>query len=238
MTSRISLGLVLCCCLGALGIALAGAGAQQLAPGMDSSAQKILGAARLYVEEEIWSQALRALQVLLDRAEDSKVEVKRPGADKPVIVSAWAEAERMIQSMPQAGLEFYEKEYGPRAAQLMKEAKEFKADDLLAQTARRYRYTRSGVEATTMLAGSLLDMGKPKEAVQYFDRLLGWPGPDKLTPLTVYQAALAVRKAGDKPRSEELWKRVSERIGKDGLRMGDRTLTVEELRKELEKVAP
>lgn len=206
--------------------------------GTDAGARKIFAAARAYINEETWAQATKLLQVLLDRGEDSKVEVTRPGPDgKPVIVivSTWSEAERVIQSLPAAGFAFYQKEYEPVAAQLLKEAKAFKADDLLAEAARRFRYTKSGTEAAESLAMSSVDAGKPKEAVPHFERLLGWPGPEKLHPLILYRAALAFRQLGDKSRSEEVWKHLEKRVGPDGLRVGDRTLSLQELRMELKK---
>jgi len=231
---------MLLCCLFALGLAFQGSGAQQPPPpATDRSAQKILRAANALIDDKDWALATKALQSLLDRAEDSHVEVIRPGSDgKRIIVSTRSEAERVIRGLPAAGFQYYEKEYEPVAAQLLKEAKAFKGDDLLAEAARRFRYTKSGLEATELLANSWFDAGKVKEALPYFERLLGWPGAEKLSPLTLYQAALAVRGAGDKPRSEELWKLFTTRVGKEGLRVGDRMLTLQELRDRLEKTAP
>ncbi|MBL8799736.1 MAG: bacterial transcriptional activator domain-containing protein [Planctomycetia bacterium] len=233
--------MVASCLIGVLAIQSANSCTLALEPETDRSASQGLRAAIELIEDKEWDQALRLLQSLLNLEKDTKAEVVRTdptGKPMQVVVHTWTESERIIQSLPPEGLRHYETHQGLVAAELLRRVKDGKDDDLLAEIVRRFRCTKSGVEAAEQLANRLLEAGKAKDAVPYFERLVAWPGPDKLEPLTLYRAALALRRAGDKPRSEEVWKQLATQLGKEGIRIGNRTLKLDELRKELEKAAP
>src|SRR6202040_1702484 len=95
-------------------------------------------------------------------------------------------------------------------------------------------HTKAGAEAAVLLAAHHLDRGHFDVAAAYFDRALRATGSDTPKPLTLFQAALAFRRAGDRDRAEQTWKRLAA-DAPDGLRAGDRTVTLDDLEKELNR---
>src|SRR5262249_48955488 len=83
-----------------------------------------LEAAPSYSRAGRWAEAIRALQAVLENPEDSFVCVRRPGpGGKDVLawVSARAEANRLLGTLPTAGREVYEINHGGQAALLLNE---------------------------------------------------------------------------------------------------------------------
>src|SRR5207302_370917 len=91
-------------------------------------------------------------------------------------------------------------------------------------------------DAGTQLASYHRDRGRPGTAAFYFERLLQRPGNDKLEPLTLFKAAVAFQQSGDRVNAEMAWKRLGTQLGSKGLRLGDRTLALEPLRREIDKL--
>lgn len=73
-----------------------------------------LQAAADYIREENWEIALRLLQHLLDGHPDTLARLLGRAGKAERIVSVHAEAERLLASLPQAGLTAYQLAFGPR----------------------------------------------------------------------------------------------------------------------------
>src|SRR5438105_4218927 len=84
---------------------------------------------------------------------------------------------------------------GPPAAEALKTAKATGDAKQLADIMRRYLYTDAGAEATELLATALLDRGNYSAAALCFERLFRRSGPNHLSPMTLFKAAIAFQRA-------------------------------------------
>lgn len=203
----------------------------------DRQVKKRLEAARdNYIKFEAWGEAARLLQIILDSKED--VFIHDP--EKVRWVSAKAEANRLLGTMPPEGIQFYELQYGSSARKLLNEAKAKSDPQLLADVAQRYFHTEAGAEATDLLGTYHLDRGRPLMAALCYDRLLHRGATDQLPPLTLFKAALAFHQVGDAANTDaarQAWKRLAAKLGRQGLRVGEEQVGLEQLQKELDQAA-
>jgi tetratricopeptide (TPR) repeat protein len=203
---------------------------------------KALADAEQLIKKEAWKEAIAILQSLLaPEKEDVFAEIKSKGPDGKEIVrlvSVRLEASRLIGSLPAKGMKTYLEEYEPVAKKLLKEAKKTEKEESYAKLSFQYFHTAAGAQATEWLAIRKMDRGDYFFAARYFERLLGHAQASKLSAQTLFHAALAFRRTGDKEKAEQVWKRVKSKVPKEGLRLGKRTLSVEELQKELDKAVP
>jgi outer membrane protein assembly factor BamB len=199
----------------------------------DRKAKRSIEKAQDLIQEGAWGEAANLLQKLLDTPEDIFIEVERmEGAHW---TSLHLEANRLISTMPAQGRQFYELQFGARARARLAEAKAQSNPYLLAEVAKRYMHTDAGFEATSLLATHLLDRGRFVMAALCFERLLNnTEKADKLPPMTLFKAAFAFRLAGENIKAGEVWNRLA-RVARDGLRLGDRTVSLDQLRKELDQ---
>lgn len=207
----------------------------------DPDTKKHIERAEDLIKEQDWGKAVTRLQALLDRAEDFFVQVKRTdkdGAERLQWTSIRAEANRLLGALPPEGLQFYELQYGQQARLRLAEAKQNNDAQLLAEVAQRYLHTEAGAEATTLLGTYHLDRGRPFMAALCFERLLERVDSAKVPPLSLLKAALAFHRVGDQANTEKCWSLLSARTGRDGLRLGDQLVRLDDLRTELTKVAP
>ncbi|HXG12046.1 MAG TPA: hypothetical protein VNK04_19990, partial [Gemmataceae bacterium] len=202
----------------------------------DWLARKKIETAVDYIKEQQWPEAVRLLQAILDAREDTFLQVEEKDTDgRPILryTSARVEAERLVGSLPPAGMEYYQLHAGRLAADRLKEARN--DAHLLAEVARRYFHTKAGAEALTLLGVHHLDRGRSGLAADCFRRLLHRERTEQLTPLTLFQAAMAFHQAGDLVHEELAWRRlVAQAPG--GLRLGRQVVSLERLRKELDRM--
>jgi outer membrane protein assembly factor BamB len=196
-----------------------------------------------YIKHESWAEASQLLQKVLNSKEDVFVQVRRKtgGQEKVHWVSARAEANRLLGTMPANGLQFYELQQGPEAKSLLAEARKKSDPQLLAEVAQRFFHTDAGVDATDLLGSYHLDRGRALMAALCYERLLQREGADRLAPLTLFKAALAFRLSGDPghvQRADEVWKRLAEKVGRDGLRLDDDAVSLDRLKTELARATP
>src|SRR5205085_11683101 len=130
---------------------------------------------------------------LLDNKEDYYVQVKardrRTGQETVRWTSVKFEANNLLGSMPDEGLDVYEVRYGGKARQDLEEARKTGDRELLAQVAQRYLHTRAGAEANDLLATTFLDRGQFFTAALRYERLLALrPDRVKLGDLTLFKA--------------------------------------------------
>src|SRR5262249_32207467 len=114
-----------------------------------------LETARAAIDRKDWAVATTLLQKVLDLKEDHLVTVTRPGPggkEVKAMVGLRDEAGRILAGMPPAGRDYYQKEYGPQAADLLKQARTFNEPDMMAEAVRRFLYTEAGLEAAERLA--------------------------------------------------------------------------------------
>ena len=215
----------------------------------DRNIKKILEAAQELLDEaaknESWGEAAGLLQQVLDVKEDVFIPVKRKSADgveKTHQVSARAEANRLLESMPTKGREFYELRFGAQAKALLDKAKKDGGYQGLKDVARRFYYTAAGIEATELLGTYYLDRGRPHDAALCFKRLLERTKDvaEPLAPFTLFKAALAFRRVGDPSYlalADQVWNKLAGRLGREGLQINGDTYALDQLQSELQRTA-
>jgi outer membrane protein assembly factor BamB len=204
----------------------------------DASFQKKLAVLQEYLKAQDWKEAMPPLQELLDQEEDVFVPVHRKGSgDKATLhwASGWEEADRLFAALPPKALELYELHSGARAKDLLAQARKQGDLLLLAEVVRRYRYTRAGGEALDLLGTHHLDRGRYDLAAACFDRLLQRSNAGELPPLSLIKAALAYQRVGNKAALEKTWQRLVHKAP-DGVSLGKKTMTLTQLRKELDRL--
>src|SRR5262249_51005829 len=156
--------------------------------------------------EESWGEAVRILQSVLDNPEDRffEEEATTPEGKKTTRwVSVRTRANRMVDTMPQVGLEQYELELGPTAATTPPEARDEKAPEKIAEVAQRFLHTKAGAEALRQLARHHLDAGNLALAARSYGELLERQPAARWDPEMLFQATRLFRLAGDKRRAEK-----------------------------------
>src|SRR5262249_54039773 len=134
------------------------------------------------------------------------------------------------------GLQFYELQFGPPANARLGEAKTKGDVQILAEVAQRYLHTKAGAEATTLLGTYYLDRRRYLMSALCFERLIGRPGADKLPPMTLFKAYLAFSRTEDYQMNAKLvWQQLENKVGRRGLTVGDQTVALDDLRRDLER---
>lgn len=205
----------------------------------DPRRKKMIEAVQDYISVEQWEEAATTLQVLLDAPDDVLIEVVRRSEDQKEVkvrVSVRKEAERLLGTLPPKGLEHYQMRSGQKAKALLAQAIEESDPQKLALASNRYLYTEAGAEATNLLATYYLDRGSHVTAALCFERLLQREKPEKLPPITLFKAALAFRRAGDKMNEEKIWKHLTAQAP-NGVPIGKRIVSLADLSKHLDDQA-
>lgn len=211
----------------------------------DNKLKRKLEAAQDFIKEELWGEAVDVLQDLLNRIEDVMVQVGRRGPDGKEIqqrTSIKAEANRLLGSLPKPGMETYRVKYGPKAADLLKQAITNNDRELLAQVSISFFYTDAGAEATNLLGTYYLDRGNYVTAAEAFKRLLERQGSEKLSPTTLYKAFLAFSEGArrsnseDEQRADLVWRQLST-AAPEGLRFADRLIPLDTLHKQRDRLS-
>jgi outer membrane protein assembly factor BamB len=197
----------------------------------DRSARRRIEVAEDFIKQELWGEAARVLQTLLDTKEDLFVEVTRNGNTH--WVSLRREANRLLGGMPPQGRQFYELQFGARAKARLAEARAQSDPKVLAEVAQRFMYTEAGAQANDLLGSYHLDRGNALQAALCFDRVLGQEKPESLPHMTLVKAALAFRRAGESARADEIWKVLARVAGRQGVPVGGRAVPLEALEKEV-----
>ena len=188
-----------------------------------------------------WDVVTRTAQQLLDAKSDSFYRVKdAKGNDTGVVVSVKSRVNQLLADLPKEGRQFYEQEFGPQATELLKKAVEAGYDRaVLADLSQRLYHTKAGAQATLLLAGIDLDAGQYTEAAYGFQRLLARPdAADALTSRVLLKASMAFKRSGDARQAEAvagLWQRLEKTYPRDGLAVGRKSYTLDELKAELDR---
>ncbi len=113
-------------------------------------------------------EAITLLHEVLQSEEESALSVDK---DRTMLRNLRLEAERVIGGLPGSARESYDKYFDADARQMLGVGIEEFDLNQLAETSRRFFYTRSGYEATYLVAMSHLDHGRPFDAAAWFQRL-------------------------------------------------------------------
>jgi outer membrane protein assembly factor BamB len=185
-----------------------------------------------------WDKICFAAQQVLDTKSDSFLERKSDDG-KIQRVSAKQEANRLIGEFPNEGKQFYQLTYGPAADDLLKKSTDRTYDrGQLAELSQRYFHTKAGATATALLASLQLERGNYIEAAYSYERLLARKDADELlTPLTLYKSALAFKRAGGSSAAQipKLLDQVERKLPRDGLKIGRKAYSFDELKTELDR---
>lgn len=87
----------------------------------------------------------------------------------------FAEARRLLSSLPAAGIATYELRYGPEARELISGAAERRDWDAVAEVRRRFFHTDAGRDATALMAQRSISLGRPIEAQRLLEALRTHP---------------------------------------------------------------
>jgi outer membrane protein assembly factor BamB len=206
-------------------------------PTSESLEEKLAGAT-VYLKGEDSKRATVLLQWILDQPEDAFVPVRRKDPEGKRVfgwVSARQEANRLLGTLPEKGLDAYTREVEPKANDLLKAA--LASGDLLAiaHVADHYRHTPSGRRAIEMIGSHYLDNGHYPTAARFFRRLLDRPSAAPVTEMTLIRATLAFRRAGDETNAARAWKLLKERAGRE-VAIGGKFISLTVLDKKLSAV--
>jgi outer membrane protein assembly factor BamB len=206
-----------------------------------SEYRRFIEVARDCIKGKEWNDAVTALQVILDNKEDFYVQVRDKDARGNEFLrwtSVKYEANNLLGSMAEDGLNVYELRFGAKARAMLEEAKAKGDRDLLGEVGQRFLHTLAGIEANDLLATYFLDRGQFFMAALRFEKLLGVnPERTKLSDLTLFKAALAYRRAGDVKNSEAVWAKLEPRLReRGGMQMGDDMIAIAKLQAVLEEI--
>lgn len=210
----------------------------------DRDAKNMIKAVNDYLEEfktktvnAPWDKICFAAQQVLDAKSDSFYEAKTEEG-KVQRISAKAEANRLIGRFPPEGKQFYQLTFGGTADSLLNEAISKNYDRvILAEVSQRYFHTKAGAQATLLLAGLHLDRGNYVESAYSFERLLERKDAEELlTPLNTFKAIVALQRAGQSPaKSKALLEQLEKKFPRNGLKIGLKTYSFDDLKDELAK---
>jgi outer membrane protein assembly factor BamB/tetratricopeptide (TPR) repeat protein len=164
-----------------------------------------------YIEEKNWAIAIPHLQKIVDLPSDVLVNLPRKNPDGKETfawTSARIEANRLIATLPKAGLEFYKLTYGAESLALLKKAKASGDPALLAEVMKRFAHTDAGAEAIVLLARYQLDRGNSVPASLCFQKLLSREDADQLPGPVLFYMAVAFHLAGDRDGEKLAWERL------------------------------
>lgn len=207
----------------------------------DTKLKRKLEAVKDYLDRGDWAQVAKTAQELLDLPQDVFVPVTvkdDKGKETTTLVGIRVATNRLLGTLPRnrpgEGLDVYNTLHGANARKILQEALASGDKVLFADVAHRYLYTEAGGEAAERLGTLLLDRGDFTAAAQAFERLIQRDTVEKLEPLTLFKAALAFHRSGDKEARERAWKQLAARAP-DGLRLGEQSVALADLERMLDR---
>jgi outer membrane protein assembly factor BamB/tetratricopeptide (TPR) repeat protein len=157
----------------------------------------LMRAERLLTEKR-YSEAVRALQALVERTDAGFVSADQPGR----YVSLQRRAQQVIAAMSPEAMELYRRLYDPQARRLLDEGLAEGDASALRRVAEQYLHTRSGPPALERLGRMRFDRGSFADAARLWERALELDAPELSRPLLLAKIAAAYHLAGDPEASE------------------------------------
>jgi hypothetical protein len=191
-----------------------------------------------FITKKDWNSLAHAIQTLLDAPRGALLHERlRDAAGRPYVHwrSPYVQVNAFLARLDPDALKVYHDHYGDQGSELLTEARKKNDVRMLAEVTQRHLYTEAGPQALALLAAEHFDAGQFLPAALCYERLLHHPrGNPK--PSALFEAAVAFRKVGDMPSAELAWKRLKDRIAKEGLTVEGRKLTARQARMELDRV--
>jgi WD40 repeat protein len=200
---------------------------ERIRPVVDKDLAPVMDAVADYIEAKNWDKVTGLLQKVISLDRDVRVPGGRVGVR--------AEARRILAGLPAEGRAAYEELYGQDAAKDLKEARE--DEGKLTAVVNHYLYTDAGPAALEALAKLQVDTGRPRTAALYYTQLLSHKGVARWTPDSLFRVAAVFRQVGDAAHAEVVGKELLTRVGPDGLRVGDKKYSRDDLQEELSRPA-
>ena len=197
----------------------------------DRAMRRRLDTAKDLLKERRFEEALQYISALLESKEDFFF---RPNKNAKTLRSLKSEARRLIGTLPPAGREAYERNYGPQAKRLLDLAITEGNVSSLAEISRRFPHTRAGYEALFLVGRHHLDTGRPLAASLCFQHVHEGFAAARFEPELTLLLALCQSRAG--LRSEAI-ERINELIAADPnreIRIGDEVLPLRAARPRIE----
>ncbi len=200
-------------------------------------APKIIASVLHYVTKEVsaeeWKNVIDNLQSLLDEPDGKFVEWTDPLTKKSNKQSIRKVVNILIGRFSKEGRDFYERQTGPAASRLLKEALDRGDPTLLSNVSQRYFHTKAGGEATILLACRHLDRGDylaaDMEFNRFMERNLQEPPPMNvsfLAALTCKRLANVAASRGAVKENEHFQKRADEHWAKVKKEAGGKKITL------------
>jgi outer membrane protein assembly factor BamB len=190
------------------------------------------------IKTKDWAGACENIQKrLMGRPEDIWAPVTRKAADgteTTAYVSVKKEGGRMLANLPKEGMQFYKDTYGPKAKDMVKQARENSNPGQMGQAMGLYLYTDEGAEAAVWMGTHMLDRAEYQGAARVFMQLLNRGDIKDLKERTLIKAAYAFHRAGETIGKELVFKELTRR-GSD-IKLRDQALTVAEVRDAIDKM--
>lgn len=166
----------------------------------DRRMSQLLAKAQAHLDGGRHSEAITALQYLLDQ--DRDFFINSGGDDQGQGRSVKSQALKLIGELPDAARRAYALEYGVTAQEMLDDAVARRDVDALQEVPRRYFHTKAGHEATYRLASYYLDHSEPLAAARHFERLRALPGAgNKWEPMLSLKTAVCWARAGARDRA-------------------------------------
>ena len=153
-----------------------------------------------------WDVVTSTAQRLLDAKSDSFYRIQDAAQnDTGAVVSIKTKVNEILATLPADGKQFYEQEFGPVAANLLKQAVQSGHDrTVLTQVSQHYFNTKAGVQATVILAAADLAAGRYAEAAYNYRRVITRDDFDE-SPRVLFRGALALKRAGGDEKLAQSW---------------------------------
>jgi outer membrane protein assembly factor BamB len=228
----------LVCLAAGLGLLAPGAAANQkdefskaISLSIDNRIQANLEILPQYTAGDGWPTAIGILQDILDSPDDCFVPVQRAGAT--LWVGARAEALRQLAALPKEGQAVYALLANPPAKEMLDQTRRLGDWRRLAEIARRYPFTPSGLTAVRQLGLQQLDRGDATQAARWFDLWLRRDTHWQDDGAGALAAWLAYSRSGRSASAAEVWKQLQTRHP-GGVTLGQRKVALAALKKQFD----
>ncbi len=144
-----------------------------LLPAPPREYRQALSRAKDSIAEGEFSDAIDALVEILGRPDTEDYFID--DGDGETQQSLKSAARALLGSLPKAGQDIYELQYGVEARQLLEQAVAARDIEKLTDVSRRFFHTQAGYDATFLLGQHLLDRRRPLAAAMTLARLLDCP---------------------------------------------------------------
>lgn len=195
----------------------------------DDRAGVVLEAIREHLADANWYRLVPALQGAIDSGD--VLLTTTPGQP---LTTARAAGLKLLRSLPEAGREFYRQRYDPVAKDLLDQATKNADPQPLLDLLARFPETTPAAAAQEQLGRLLARRDRDAEAAAVFGQLAARQPAEKWSAETLYLAGRSLaRVGGPEPLRAAVKKRLLEVAGPDGVTVGDKKLTRDDVEKAL-----